>query len=74
MILLASLSLTLLISRLSAAVVSPVERVGYQGSDIHIPTGPAGVGLVAEAMLQRITDIQLGNMEHEWSVVIDEKI
>ena len=56
----------------TAAVVSPVDRVGYRGTDIHIPTGEQGAGPIAKAMLDRITDIQLGRVEHEWSVLVDE--
>lgn len=55
----------------TAAVVSPVDRVGYKGKDIHIPAGD-GIGPIAKAMLERITDIQLGKVEHEWSVVVDD--
>ncbi|CBQ69944.1 probable BAT1-branched chain amino acid aminotransferase, mitochondrial [Sporisorium reilianum SRZ2] len=55
----------------TAAVVSPVDRVGYEGKDILIPAGD-GIGPIAKAMLERITDIQLGKVEHEWSVVVDD--
>ncbi|PWN52947.1 branched-chain amino acid aminotransferase II [Violaceomyces palustris] len=56
----------------TAAVVSPVDRVGYQGSDIHIPVGSDGAGEIAKAMLKRISDIQLGRVEHPWSVVVED--
>ncbi|KAJ1020878.1 hypothetical protein NDA18_005726 [Ustilago nuda] len=55
----------------TAAVVSPVDRVGYNGKDIKIPAGD-GIGDIAKAMLQRMTDIQLAKVEHPWSVVVDE--
>lgn len=54
----------------TAAVVSPVDRVGYMGKDIHIPAGD-GIGPIAKAMLERITDIQLGKVDHPWSVVVE---
>lgn len=56
----------------TAAVVSPVDRVGYMGKDIHIPVGANGVGNFAKVMLDTITGIQLGKIEHEWSVVADD--
>ncbi|EPQ27248.1 uncharacterized protein PFL1_05171 [Pseudozyma flocculosa PF-1] len=56
----------------TAAIVSPVDRIGYKGSDIHVPVTEGGSGPIAKAMLDRITDIQLGRVEHEWSVVFDE--
>ncbi|PWY99367.1 branched-chain amino acid aminotransferase II [Testicularia cyperi] len=55
----------------TAAIVSPVDRVGFQGKDIHIPA-ENGIGPIAKAMLDRMSDIQLGRTEHPWSVVIDE--
>lgn len=54
----------------TAAVVSPVERVGYKGRDIHIPTGPQGAGPMALAMLKEIDLIQRGGKEHPWSVPV----
>ncbi|KAH0445913.1 hypothetical protein IEQ34_025257 [Dendrobium chrysotoxum] len=56
----------------TAAVVSPVDRIGFQGQDIDIPVGPEGIGKVAKAMLNRMNDIQLGRIEHPWSVCIED--
>ncbi|SNX86645.1 probable BAT1- branched chain amino acid aminotransferase, mitochondrial [Melanopsichium pennsylvanicum] len=56
----------------TAAVVSPVDRVGYNGKDIIIPAGDGGIGPIAKAMLDRITDIQLGKVDHPWSVVVQD--
>lgn len=58
----------------TAAVVSPVDRVGFMGRDIHIPSGEDGAGNVAKAMLKTITDIQLGRMDHPWSVLVDDLV
>lgn len=58
----------------TAVVVAPVDRIGFQGRDIHIPTGTEGIGAIAKAMLTKITDIQLGRIEHPWSVCVDELI
>lgn len=56
----------------TAAIVSPVDRVGYNGNDIHVPVGDGGAGPVTKAVLERITDIQMGRFEHPWSVCIDD--
>lgn len=62
----------------TAAVVSPVDRIGYLGKDVHVPVGPSGAGPIAKAMLERISDIQLGKVEHPWSVrvkdIVDQKV
>lgn len=55
----------------TAAVVSPVERVGYKGRDIMVPTGKGGAGDVAQAMLKEIDAIQRGEKEHPWSVLVE---
>ncbi|KZT06788.1 branched-chain amino acid aminotransferase II [Laetiporus sulphureus 93-53] len=54
----------------TAAVISPVERIGYVGEDIHIPTGSDGMGPVSRPIWQRLVDIQTGKVEHPWSVVV----
>jgi branched-chain amino acid aminotransferase len=72
----------------TAAIVSPVDkwgrdaydlsnqlltrRIGYEGRDIVIPTGPAGLGPIAKGVLDTIVGIQTGEIEHEWSVVANE--
>ncbi|KAK0554728.1 branched-chain-amino-acid aminotransferase [Tilletia horrida] len=56
----------------TAAVVSPVNRLGYLGEQIDIPVGEDGVGPITKAMLTAITKIQLGQVEHPWSVPIEQ--
>ncbi|KAL7416797.1 putative branched-chain-amino-acid aminotransferase 2 [Mrakia frigida] len=56
----------------TAALVSPVERIGYEGKDIHIPTGPKGLGVVAGAVLDQIVGIQMGKIESPWSVIVPQ--
>jgi branched-chain amino acid aminotransferase len=56
----------------TAAVVSPVDRIGFQGKDIHIPAGKDGAGEIAKALLKTMTDIQLGKVAHPWSVLVDD--
>ena len=47
-------------------------RIGYEGRDIVIPTGPAGLGPIAKGVLDTIVGIQTGEIEHEWSVIANE--
>ncbi|ORY31822.1 aminotransferase [Naematelia encephala] len=56
----------------TAAIVSAVDKIGYKGRDIQIPTGPTGLGSIAKALLDRIQGIQTGEIEHEWSVIANE--
>ncbi|KAJ9113929.1 hypothetical protein QFC19_000124 [Naganishia cerealis] len=53
----------------TAAIVTSVDNIGYEGTDIAIPAGPEGLGPIAKAMLDRIQGIQTGKIEHEWSVI-----
>lgn len=54
----------------TAAIVSSVDKIGYEGVDIEIPTGPSGLGDVAKAVLDRIQGIQVGKIEKgNWSVI-----
>lgn len=55
----------------TAAVVSPIKEIGYNGKNIQVPVGEDGLGDVARAMLKEITGRQLGTIESEWSVVVD---
>lgn len=56
----------------TAAIVSAVDKIGYEGRDIIIPTGSDGMGDIAKGILDRITAIQTGEIEHPWSVVANE--
>lgn len=53
----------------TAAIVTSIDNIGYEGDDIPIPVGPDGLGDVARAMLERIQGIQTGKIESEWSVI-----
>jgi branched-chain amino acid aminotransferase len=44
-------------------------RIGYEGRDLIIPTGPAGMGAISQGLLNTMVGIQTGEIEHEWSVV-----
>lgn len=55
----------------TAAVVSAVERIGYENSDIKVPCGDgAGMGDIAAAVVREIEGRQTGEIESEWSVVV----
>lgn len=49
------------------------DRIGYEGRDIVIPTGPEGLGAIAKVALDTIVGIQTGQIEHEWSVIANPK-
>jgi len=56
----------------TAAIVSPVDRIGYEGKDIMIPCGEDGAGPVTRTMLREIVGRQYGKIESEWCVVVKE--
>jgi branched-chain amino acid aminotransferase len=56
----------------TAAVVSPIKEIGYDGAKIPVPVGSDGLGDVARAMLREINGRQLGTIESEWSVVVED--
>ena len=56
----------------TAAIVTAVGRIGFEGKDIILPEHEAGMGPVANALYNRIIDIQMGDLEWEdWSVVCE---
>jgi branched-chain amino acid aminotransferase len=58
----------------TAAIVSPIKRVHFDGIDVHIPLDPSDPNSQAGPLTKRIADhimgIQYGEIEHEWSVKI----
>lgn len=54
----------------TAAVVSAVERIGYEGSDIKVPCGPGGMGEMASVFVAEIEGRQTAAIESDWSVVV----
>ncbi|WFC98618.1 branched-chain-amino-acid transaminase [Malassezia yamatoensis] len=56
----------------TAAVISPVDRIGYMGKDIHVPVTDSGFGPVADEVLKRVSAIQWGKVEHPWSVPVKD--
>lgn len=60
----------------TAAVVSPVNRVAFKGTDYTIPLDASNKQAKAGKLTQRvwdtITGIQYGNIPHQWSRVVKE--
>lgn len=48
------------------------RRIGYEGKDVIVPTGPKGLGEVAGAVLDQIVGIQMGKIESPWSVIVPQ--
>lgn len=59
----------------TAAIVSPIEAIHFQGKEWKIPLDSenpqARIGKLAEKLFRTILDIQYGRVKHDWSVVID---
>ena len=56
----------------TAAIISPVDRIGYQGEDIHIPVGEDGMGPLSRPFWERLVSIQKGEIESDWNVTVCE--
>jgi branched-chain amino acid aminotransferase len=55
----------------TAVIVAPVQRIGFEGKDLVLPT--VGLGPVSKALRERIMDIQTGKVQWDnWSAVIKE--
>lgn len=54
----------------TAAVISPIDRIGYMGEDVHIPTGKDGMGPISRPIWAELIGRQTGAIPHEWSVVV----
>ncbi|RUS22715.1 aminotransferase [Endogone sp. FLAS-F59071] len=59
----------------TACIVSPIKKIRYLDEDLDIPLDPkdptAQAGPWAKRFNDTILDIQIGDLEHEWSVVVD---
>lgn len=56
----------------TAAVISPVDRIGYLGEDINIPVDKDGMGPLSRPIWEQLVGIQWGTIESDWSVVVCE--
>ncbi|KAJ3317513.1 branched-chain-amino-acid aminotransferase [Boothiomyces sp. JEL0866] len=59
----------------TAAIVSPIKLIHYNGTDLNIPLDPAKPDAQAGPLTTKIADtimgIQYGEIPHKWSVVVD---
>ena len=59
----------------TAAVVSPVKLIHFNGVDITVPLDPtnpsAGAGPLAQRLWDVLSHIQYGKVNHPWSVSVD---
>ena len=56
----------------TAAVISPVDRIGYMGEDVLIPTGKDGMGPISRPIWEELVGRQTGTIKSDWSVVVSE--
>lgn len=54
----------------TAAIVSPVDRIGYLGSDVNIPTGEDGMGPLSRVLWRELVGIQTGQISSEWNYLV----
>ncbi|KNC99948.1 branched-chain amino acid aminotransferase [Spizellomyces punctatus DAOM BR117] len=58
----------------TAAIVSPIKKIRFEGEDLDIPLDPSDKTSQAGPLTKRIADtimgIQYGEIEHPWSVVV----
>lgn len=54
----------------TAAVVTPVEKIGYMGIDVAIPTDEDGMGPVSKPLWKELVGIQTGKIPSEWNFVV----
>ncbi|ETW74983.1 hypothetical protein HETIRDRAFT_127040 [Heterobasidion irregulare TC 32-1] len=54
----------------TAVVVSPVNRIGYMGKDIHIPGEADGMGPVSRPLWGELIGRQTGVMPCKWSIEV----
>ncbi|TEB14048.1 branched-chain amino acid aminotransferase II [Coprinellus micaceus] len=54
----------------TAAVISPVDRIGYRGEDVHVPTGKDGMGPLSRPIWRELVGRQTGEIKSDWSVEI----
>ncbi|GAA6038396.1 hypothetical protein JCM8097_007628 [Rhodosporidiobolus ruineniae] len=52
----------------TAAIVSPVDGIGYNDELVKVPVGEDGLGDIARVMLREIVGRQTGKIPSDWSV------
>jgi branched-chain amino acid aminotransferase len=56
----------------TAAIVSPIDRIGYLGQDISIPIEADGMGPISRPIWKELVGRQTGVIPSEWSVLVGE--
>ncbi|BGP42173.1 branched-chain-amino-acid transaminase bat2 [Rhodotorula kratochvilovae] len=56
----------------TAAIVSCVDGIGYEGDLVKVPCGEDGLGDIARVMLREIVGRQTGDIPSDWSFPIDK--
>ncbi|KAJ3571349.1 hypothetical protein NP233_g3808 [Leucocoprinus birnbaumii] len=55
----------------TAAVITTVDKIGYMGEDVLIPTGEDGLGPISRTIWRELVGRQTGAIPSDWSVVVD---
>ncbi|KXN84794.1 Branched-chain-amino-acid aminotransferase, mitochondrial [Leucoagaricus sp. SymC.cos] len=55
----------------TAAVVTTVDKIGYLGEDVAIPTGPDGMGPISRTIWKELVGRQTGEIPSDWSVSVN---
>ncbi|KAJ3050216.1 branched-chain-amino-acid aminotransferase, partial [Quaeritorhiza haematococci] len=59
----------------TAAIVSPIKKIHYDGRDVNVPLDPSDPKAQAGPLARRFADIimgiQYGEVPHKWSVVVE---
>jgi branched-chain amino acid aminotransferase len=55
----------------TAAVLSPIQLIHYNGKDLNIPLADGQVGDMCKRLWDEITGIQYGKIDHPWSIRVD---
>ncbi|KAI0307601.1 branched-chain amino acid aminotransferase II [Multifurca ochricompacta] len=54
----------------TAAIVSPINKIGYRGQSIDVPVEEDGMGPVSRPLWTELVGRQTGEIESDWSVVV----
>lgn len=51
-------------------MITTVDKIGYLGEDVIIPTGKDGMGPISRTLWKELVGRQTGVIPSEWSVVV----
>jgi len=55
----------------TAAVLSPVKEINYNGQALQIPLALGQAGELCQRLWDAVADIQYGKVDHPWSVKVE---